>query len=1260
MSDSIASRTRSRKAASFGANVSGEHASVVAGDAAEPVASTSRVDESVASTSRADEPVASTSRADEPFPSASPEDDGAPIFLDNGRRKRRKRVYTHHTDNVRISRSIYNKNYVDYLIENPNKIMQFGQFLLFCVPFIEDILRKELLRHRHIKCNFVMPVVFINVLDFQVAFSYRTRNDILVSDFDIDEFIADAMARLLSMIDEHQLSGGSGFTVAEISGLEVHCNKLKMLRPKSHIPLPKWLELKRAIVNPKNVDQQCFKHAVLSRHYTGTGKGAVWRARVARYEGLYNFDSISFPTPLSQVKKFARQNNMSINIYGVDKKHVYPIIVNKARKQNHVDLLYLSRGKKTHYTYIRNMSRLVRSQVTKHGSAVFFCVRCLAHFPRQVALEAHERSCDGEHLATLVLPPKEHSLFNFSKHDACQQIPLFLVCDLECMLLNVDTCGPNPKKSFTNELQRHQPVAFGSYLYSNIDTSHVPQLPLGYFDCISTSEKQLSRQMFRYFCRVARAAKLVLNADFPIHASQQAKKDHADARDCYVCGRGFSPLNPKVFDHSHYQKEFNTRGSCCNSCNLKMRKHRYVVVYFHNLKGYDGHMLIKMLSVRKLNIRVLAITLEKYLTFTVMIKGLVFRFQDSLCMLDDSLQVVSETLSNDCLMELKRNFSPELCELLHKKAPFPYSFLSCAANLKEKQFPGAKYFKNDLTGEDVSTEEYQRAREIFEKSGCVTFKDFTMVYLKSDVLLLVDCLIAARTLYWENFKVDMCAFLSLPHLSLQCMLKHTKITLELLDESMMHEYDLVRRSLYGGLTFSNVKYVECGDGLECFYLDAIGKYFNAFFFTFHLYLSLFCDVCRSLHWHYAGLPTSCRRLSHGACNTPRLGDSAHGRRVRLIAIEIAFSFNNFFRLGYLLEVDLHYPRECHDLLNSLPPLPIRTTPKGCLGERLINDLLPKTRYVLSLPYLQLALSLGAVLDKVHNVLQFRQKKFLENYIQKLCKLRQDAKSKYSNMLIKKFSNSLYGKFVERVDKRRDIRIVTQEKELEKLVRKGNFASRSIYEYNDAQFCIVELSKRVVVQNRPIIVGSQILAFAKIHMIRFYYEVIVRHLKSPILCYFDTDSILFSCLTEDLYQDLGKIKQFFDFSTLPKTHKLYSTENEKKFLYFKDESAGKRIKAFCSPRTKSYAILYEDSSFINKLKGVQRSFVQNKLQFDHYKRCVLEDAKFIANFNSIVAKKHTLFTVNINKLALESTDFKRVLCTNRRDTVAYGHYSLLDD
>ncbi|CAI6375690.1 unnamed protein product [Macrosiphum euphorbiae] len=162
----------------------------------------------------------------------------------------------------------------------------------------------------------------------------------------------------------------------------------------SYIELPAYIDRKRGTINPQNNDQQCFKWAILARHVVDNlsdkYKYCVGK-NYTQHEAKYNFDDISFPTPLSDISKFEKNNpNVTVNVYGLDKKfqpprkyptyEVYPLRVVDEEKTNHFDLLLVTDGDNSHYVYISNFSRLVRAQKTRHTGSVVFCKRCFTSF----------------------------------------------------------------------------------------------------------------------------------------------------------------------------------------------------------------------------------------------------------------------------------------------------------------------------------------------------------------------------------------------------------------------------------------------------------------------------------------------------------------------------------------------------------------------------------------------------------------------------------------------------------------------------------------------------------------------------------------------------------------------------------------------------------------------------------------------------------------------------------------------------------------
>ena len=93
--------------------------------------------------------------------------------------------------------------------------------------------------------------------------------------------------------------------------------------------------------------------------------------------------------------------------------------------------------------------------------------------------------------------------------------------------------------------------------------------------------------------------------------------------------------------------------------------------------------------------------------------------------------------------------------------------------------------------------------------------------------------------------------------------------------------------------------------------------------------------------------------------------------------------------GYILEVDVKYPRKLHDLHSDLPFLPKRMKIDKC--KNLVCNLHNKKKYVVHIRSLKQALNYGLRLKKVHRIIEFNQEAWLKNYIDMNTELRKIAK-----------------------------------------------------------------------------------------------------------------------------------------------------------------------------------------------------------------------------------------------------------------------------
>ena len=88
----------------------------------------------------------------------------------------------------------------------------------------------------------------------------------------------------------------------------------------------------------------------------------------------FNWGGLKFPVDLKQIKIFEKNNpSISINVFGFEDE-VYPLKISKEKRITNIDLLLISDGKNHHYCLINNLSRLIRSSLTKDCGTVEICI----------------------------------------------------------------------------------------------------------------------------------------------------------------------------------------------------------------------------------------------------------------------------------------------------------------------------------------------------------------------------------------------------------------------------------------------------------------------------------------------------------------------------------------------------------------------------------------------------------------------------------------------------------------------------------------------------------------------------------------------------------------------------------------------------------------------------------------------------------------------------------------------------------------------
>ena len=202
-------------------------------------------------------------------------------------------------------------------------------------------------------------------------------------DTSIEDQLVNVGKQLNNNIEVYELCG-SGWVLHRIVALDTTIWKLDPLRASSYHELPKWIIDKRAVINVKNNDQFCFKWSVLA----GLHQPTINRNLTSSYTGYeknYDFSGLTFPVSLRKIKIFEDKNNVSINVYSIEgeekgKQVVYPLKVTLEEQSKHVNLLLTEENNMLHYSTVKNISRLVRSQTTNNTRTHEYCYSCLQGF----------------------------------------------------------------------------------------------------------------------------------------------------------------------------------------------------------------------------------------------------------------------------------------------------------------------------------------------------------------------------------------------------------------------------------------------------------------------------------------------------------------------------------------------------------------------------------------------------------------------------------------------------------------------------------------------------------------------------------------------------------------------------------------------------------------------------------------------------------------------------------------------------------------
>ena len=293
--------------------------------------------------------------------------------------------------------------------------------------------------------------------------------------------------------------------------------------------------------------------------------------------------------------------------------------------------------------------------------------------------------------------------------------------------------------------------------------------------------------------------------------------------------------------------------------------------------------------------------------------------------------------------------------------------------------------------------------------------------------------------------------------------------------------------------------------------------------------------------------------------------------------------------GYLLEVDVKYPKELHESHNDLPFMCEKMKINGV--EKLVPNLYDKRNYVIHIQPLNQALKRGLILERVHQVIEIDQSAWMKPYIYFNTQLRTKATNDFEKDFLKLMNDAVFGKMIENIRKHRNIKLVTSRESYLKTVMKPNFKSGVLFG-EKRMGC--EMGKIKVVKNKPVYLGQAILDLSKIVMYEFHHNYMKPKFDNIQLCYMDTDSLIYHIKIEDFYADIADdVPMRFDTSGYC-DRPLPMGMNKKVIGLVKDELGGKTMTEFATLRPKLYSFRKLNGAEDKKCKGIKKCVVKKTL------------------------------------------------------------------
>ena len=243
---------------------------------------------------------------------------------------------------------------------------------------------------------------------------------------DLDEIVDEMIKHMKEQIENPALLNSRSI-FDEVLYIDVDFHQLNLTRGSSYFPLPDWLMKKKAIINPHNEDQECFKWAVIAASVSIKDPQRI--SKLKRFEADFDWSGIRFSVSVKDIEKFELKNWVSINLLAIEDKQIY-ICRKGSNYKRIINLMLITENNRKHYVSIKSLSRLLQSQNIKHREKEYFCMNCVQGFKEEKSRNEHVGYCKDNESVRIEIPHKK-PIVEYSDGQFQLKVPFVMYADFD-------------------------------------------------------------------------------------------------------------------------------------------------------------------------------------------------------------------------------------------------------------------------------------------------------------------------------------------------------------------------------------------------------------------------------------------------------------------------------------------------------------------------------------------------------------------------------------------------------------------------------------------------------------------------------------------------------------------------------------------------------------------------------------------------------------------------------------------------------------